>query len=683
MKPTQHLSDQVNSIHPNSKVRYANTRFLQLAAALFLILTLIAIWLVRDQMVLLADLHKLQTETLSHTITHQKMARNLDELRRQGERVLFSTKPEERNQALLIVQLVVSNPAFANEVQVSALARDTERFLRASEAGSRFGEGARADWFKLTQRLSLLAGDISFAGLNLGVSDLKAMEATVVQTQKKLLAALVMVILFVLATLLLIQRTFIGPLGRVRQTIDHIDESTEQESTTHSSIREIQVIENSIDGLRMAQASMRESEARFRTVFEMSLDAIVLHRNGTPLFVNPAAVQMFGAKNVQELLDKTILELLHPDFHEHVLEQIKTGTEQGITVPRFEKKCIKFDGTVFDVEAHGQSIVLTGEAAVLTTLRDITDRKQSEAKLKIAASVFSNVREGITITDTNGTIIDINDSFTRITGYARAEALGQNSRFLKSDLQHANFHEVMWSDLATKGFWSGEIWNRRKDGETYPAQLTVQSVLDAQGKNQGYIALFTDITERKSLEEKMQKMAFFDALTGLPNRHMLNERLSQIMAASKRSGLYSALMFLDLDNFKPLNDTHGHDVGDVLLIEVARRLTTCLREVDTVARFGGDEFVVILSELDADKTRATELAAGVAEKIRASVAAPYLLTVAQPGEQGTTVEHYCSASIGVVIFINHEVSQPDIMKSADAAMYLAKEAGRNAFCFTT
>ncbi len=181
--------------------------------------------------------------------------------------------------------------------------------------------------------------------------------------------------------------------------------------------------------------------------------------------------------------------------------------------------------------------------------------------------------------------------------------------------------------------------------------------------------------------EAVRQLAFYDPLTGLPNRRMLDDRLNQAMATSKRSGLFGALMFLDLDNFKPLNDTHGHGVGDLLLIEVAKRLTDCVREVDTVARIGGDEFVVMLSELDADKAKSTEQAAGVAEKVRLSLAAPYRLTVTQPGESDTTVEHHCTASIGVVLFINHEASQIDLMKWADAAMYQAKDAGRNVVRF--
>jgi diguanylate cyclase (GGDEF)-like protein len=198
---------------------------------------------------------------------------------------------------------------------------------------------------------------------------------------------------------------------------------------------------------------------------------------------------------------------------------------------------------------------------------------------------------------------------------------------------------------------------------------------------QQFVALFSDITERKLMEEQVRLLAFFDPLTTLPNRRMFNDRLNQAMAASKRSGRCGALMFLDLDNFKPLNDTHGHEVGDLLLIEVARRLRGCLREVDTVARFGGDEFVVMLSELDGDKTQSTDQARGVAEKIRTSLAAPYLLTRNQPGKEDKVVEHKCSISIGVVVFVNHEVSQSDLLKWADAAMYQAKSDGRNTIRF--
>jgi diguanylate cyclase (GGDEF)-like protein len=211
---------------------------------------------------------------------------------------------------------------------------------------------------------------------------------------------------------------------------------------------------------------------------------------------------------------------------------------------------------------------------------------------------------------------------------------------------------------------------------------------DAKGKPLRVIGTHTDINERhqadaqrNALQEQIRQLAFVDPLTQLPNRRLLDDRLGQAMTASKRNGQYGALMFLDLDNFKTVNDTHGHDVGDLLLAEVARRLTDSVRGADSVARLGGDEFVVLLSELDADLTISTEQASAVAEKIRAALAAPYLLTVMRTNEPVITVEHHCSASIGVAMFVNHEESQIDLMKWADLAMYLAKDAGRNKIVF--
>jgi diguanylate cyclase (GGDEF)-like protein/PAS domain S-box-containing protein len=241
-----------------------------------------------------------------------------------------------------------------------------------------------------------------------------------------------------------------------------------------------------------------------------------------------------------------------------------------------------------------------------------------------------------------------------------------------------NFHHEMGQHFKNADYaFDVLVRLRHKDGRWLWMQSRGQATRDAQGRAVRFSGTQFDVTERKQLEDQVRQLAFFDALTGLPNRRMLDDRLSQAMSASKRSGLYGALMFLDLDNFKPLNDTHGHAVGDLLLIEVAQRLSACVREMDTVARLGGDEFVVMLGELGADKAQSTEQAAGVAEKIRSSLAASYQLTVMQSGDQVTTVEHHCSTSIGVVVFVNHEASQTELMKWADAAMYRAKDAGRN------
>jgi diguanylate cyclase (GGDEF)-like protein/PAS domain S-box-containing protein len=239
------------------------------------------------------------------------------------------------------------------------------------------------------------------------------------------------------------------------------------------------------------------------------------------------------------------------------------------------------------------------------------------------------------------------------------------------------------SALLTQAY-AGEISHFEFKANGSRGQIYKSCFVPIKNKNgsvEKLMGITEDITERKKAEEQVRNFAFFDTLTQLANRRLLNDRLRQAMAASKRSSCYGAVMFLDLDNFKPLNDTHGHDVGDLLLIEVAHRLTGCVREMDTVARFGGDEFVVMLGELDADKEISVAQARAVAEKIRATLSEPYMLTRKQNGDTQITVEHYCTTSIGVVLFINHEAIQEDVLKWADMAMYQAKESGRNCVKF--
>ena len=307
---------------------------------------------------------------------------------------------------------------------------------------------------------------------------------------------------------------------------------------------------------------------------------------------------------------------------------------------------------------------------------DVTEERKAQADQRIAATAFES-QEGMSVTDANGTILRVNQAFTRITGYTSEEIIGKTPKLLKSGRHDANFYASMWERINSTGLWEGEIWNRRKNGEVYPEYLTITAVKNTDGVVTNYVSTLTDITLTKAAEDEIKHLAFYDALTRLPNRRLLNDRLGQTMASSKRSGRYAALMFLDLDNFKPLNDTHGHNVGDLLLVEVARRINSCVREVDTVARFGGDEFVIMLSELDVDKDESTSQAKIVAEKIRSLLAEPYHLTIQQQGKAESDIEHHCTSSIGVVVFINHEASTEEIFKWADMAMYQAKADGRN------
>jgi diguanylate cyclase (GGDEF)-like protein/PAS domain S-box-containing protein len=302
--------------------------------------------------------------------------------------------------------------------------------------------------------------------------------------------------------------------------------------------------------------------------------------------------------------------------------------------------------------------------------------RQTQGMLQKLSVAVAQSPASVVITDLNGSIEYVNSRFTQITGYSTAEVLGKNPRILRSMQTSKATYEAMWQQLTSGRAWHGELLNKRKNGELYWEEIQVAPVVNPAGAVTHYVAVKTDITARKQLEEQVRHLAFHDALTQLPNRHLLNDRLRQSMAASKRSGLYGALMFLDLDNFKPLNDAHGHDVGDLLLIEVADRLKNCVREVDTVARFGGDEFVVILSELCSDKADAGAQASLIADKIRTALAQPYVLALMHEGHV-TTLAHHCTASIGVALFVDHEERLDDLFRWADKAMYQAKAAGRN------
>ncbi len=310
------------------------------------------------------------------------------------------------------------------------------------------------------------------------------------------------------------------------------------------------------------------------------------------------------------------------------------------------------------------------------------ERTRTSEALRLHDAALNCIANAMFITDREARIIWVNRAFSDLTGYGVAEAVGHFcNELLKSGQHDAQFYAEMWQTLSSGNTWHGELVNRRKDGMLYHEEMTITPVRGSDNGITHFVASKRDITARKATEEHLKNMAFYDPLTQLPNRRLLIDRLGQAMAASKRSGHYGALMFLDLDNFKPLNDEHGHDVGDLLLMEAARRLINCVREEDTIARFGGDEFVVLLKELDADKAVSTTQASGVAEKIRTALAEPYRLELLQAEEGEAVIEHRCTASIGVALFVNHEFDREDILKWADVAMYQAKAAGRNVIRF--
>ncbi|MFT7228161.1 MAG: diguanylate cyclase (GGDEF)-like protein/PAS domain S-box-containing protein [Methylophilaceae bacterium] len=291
---------------------------------------------------------------------------------------------------------------------------------------------------------------------------------------------------------------------------------------------------------------------------------------------------------------------------------------------------------------------------------------QAEERVNLAASVFNTIREGVTISDAQFKIIEVNDTFTKITGYSRDEALGQDPLILQSSgRQSPESNTAMWQTINTSGYWVGEVWYRRKNGEVYPAALTKSAVKNNDGKVTHYTALFSDITKQKEHQSQLEDMANYDVLTGLPNRTLLADRLNQAIIQSNRDQSGLAVVFLDIDNFKEVNDTHGHNVGDRVLIAFSSHISGALREVDTLARIGGDEFIAVLTGLA--KFEEGEL---VLERI--------LLAASETVTVDETI-FYMSASIGVTYYPQDNADADILMRHADQAMYLAKQAGKNRY----
>lgn len=303
--------------------------------------------------------------------------------------------------------------------------------------------------------------------------------------------------------------------------------------------------------------------------------------------------------------------------------------------------------------------------------------RQRELALRISDSALKAISEAVVITDPSGSVMSTNRAHEAITGYADADIVGRNCRVLQGPLTDADTVAQIRQAVATGGSFQGEVLNYRKDGSSFWNELSIAPVLDDSGRVTHFVGVTRDVTQRRSTHEQLAQLAFIDVLTQLPNRRLLDDRLAQAIAASERSGLHGAVMFVDLDGFKPLNDTHGHAAGDLTLVEVAQRLRASVRATDTVARIGGDEFVVVLGDLASDAERAHALALDVAEKIRSSLDLPGW----QLPDSATAVQRRCTVSVGVALFLGQTMGSGDILRRADAAMYRAKASGGNSVQF--
>jgi diguanylate cyclase (GGDEF)-like protein/PAS domain S-box-containing protein len=388
-------------------------------------------------------------------------------------------------------------------------------------------------------------------------------------------------------------------------------------------------------------------------------------------FASEAFADIYGVppEAVRDNAD-SIRAMAHPDDLERFFASLQTSAAT-LSLWRTDYRIRRPDGVVKWLMVEAMPENDRGVVTWYGFIADITVAKATEEALRIAATTFLT-QEGILVTDADGVILRVNPAFTDITGYSAEEAVGRTPALLKSNRHDGAFYRNLWEQLLAQGRWQGEIVNRRKSGDTYPEWLTITAVRDAQGRTTHYVGVFEDITARKAAEEEIRSLAFYDPLTHLPNRRLLLDRLQQAVAASSRNGRYGALLFLDLDNFKTLNDSLGHDTGDRLLVEVGGRLHACVREGDTVARLGGDEFVVMIEDLSDTVDAAVAQAEAAGSKILTTLNSPYQL-----GRQS----YRGSSSIGIALFRGREVGTDELLKRADLAMYQAKAAGRNTLRF--
>jgi diguanylate cyclase (GGDEF)-like protein/PAS domain S-box-containing protein len=431
-------------------------------------------------------------------------------------------------------------------------------------------------------------------------------------------------------------------------------------------LHELQVhqieLEMQNEELRNARAQLEAELARFTDFYDFApVGYFTLDPSGAIALTNTAGARLLGSERAK-LQDKRfalfVAEADRPAFNAFLKQvfaaQAKPSCEVTLASRDRIARTVLLEATLSPDGMECRAVAV-----------DISAHKQTENRLQLAASVFAHAREGILIADAQGTLIEVNDAFTEITGYSREEALNQNRPMLQSGRQSPAFYTELWRHLASIGHWRGEMWNRRKSGEVYAEMVTISAVRDAGGKIQNYIAVCTDITPMKEHQRQLEHIAHFDPLTKLPNRVLLADRLQQAMLLSQRRNTSVAVVYLDLDGFKAVNDQQGHDVGDQLLVALAQRMKAALRDQDTLARIGGDEFVAVLADLE----RAKDCEPVLARVLRAA---------SEPVPLGSALLQVC-ASMGVTVYPQDGSEADGLLRHADQAMYGAKQAGKNRY----
>jgi diguanylate cyclase (GGDEF)-like protein/PAS domain S-box-containing protein len=432
------------------------------------------------------------------------------------------------------------------------------------------------------------------------------------------------------------------------------------------------LLKNRIDSILRRTFSEQRNErldARFRSLFEHSpMGIVLLDLDGRIEEANKCASDICQIPTNQ-LLNIPCEKLLHPVSRETVQLGIRKLLD-NIEI-KIVEEVIMNTGTGGEFCANiSLSLIRDSRRRptyVVMMFDDITQRKRDESRLRLAARVFENAAEGIMVTDAQGRILDVNESFTRLTEYPREEVIGKNPSMLQSGRQDSEFYQGMWEQISESGRWAGEIWNRRRSGEVYPEKLSINAVVDDSGKVLNYVGVFSDISGFKESEERLKYLAYHDPLTGLANRVLFRDRVKHAVDSADRNGNKIALLYIDLDHFKTINDTMGHDVGDALLEYVAYRLKGCVRESDTVARMGGDEFTVLLEQLH-DREDVMRVAECILKKMTETFSI-----------HNNSIR--IGASIGISCYPHDSVNMESLIRLADSAMYYAKGEGKNRIVF--
>ena len=416
------------------------------------------------------------------------------------------------------------------------------------------------------------------------------------------------------------------------------------------------------------------AELRFQKLFEdaeaMSIQGYLA--DGTVVYWNRASEAIYGY-SAAEAMGRNLLDLIiPPDMRSQVEGAVRWMFENGQGIPPSRMNLRHKQGHLVPVYSSHTVVLIEGQAPVMFCMdADMSALAKAEEELRIAATAF-DAQQGMLITDRLGVILRVNPSFTVTTGYTEAEAVGQSPRLLSSDRHPAEFWASMWQSLHTVGSWQAEVWNKRKNGEIYADWVIINAVRDADGEVTHFVGTLTDISQRKEAEGKIIRLAFYDPLTNLPNRRLMQDRLHQAISASQRNQSCGALLCLDIDNFKLLNDSVGHDIGDLLLQQIAQRLTDNIRDCDTAARFGGDTFLVMLEDLGADPVLAAAKAELIGQKLLDLLRQPHPLP--DQTYQG-------SVSMGITLLGAPEDSADTLIQRVELAMYQAKAAGRNTLRF--